>query len=127
MAFRIDPTKCLGCGACKYVCLFSVPTEAEDGSGKYVIKKENCIGCGQCEDICPNGAISPRSSHKRIRRVTIDQNKCIGCSLCSRFCVSKAPHGELKKPYTIIQEKCFRCGLCATKCKKGAIKVEYEI
>ena len=31
MAFRIVEEKCIGCGACKWVCLFDVPALAEDG------------------------------------------------------------------------------------------------
>lgn len=126
MAFSIIQDKCTGCGACHYTCMFKAPLLLNDGSNKYIIKEENCIGCGQCEDMCPNNAIIPAEGHRRIKRVTIDQNKCVGCTLCSRFCIAKAPLGEVKKPYFIVQERCFKCGLCAQKCKKGAIIVEYE-
>lgn len=125
MAFVINYNRCVGCGACYYVCLFKAPLKIEDGSGKYVIKNENCIGCGQCEEICPNNAISPAPGHRRIRRVEIDSSVCNGCGVCVHFCIAKAPLGERKQPHEIDQEKCFHCGLCASKCPKHAISVEY--
>ena len=125
MAYRIIEEKCIGCGACAFVCLFDVPALAVDGV-KYTTDGENCLGCGQCENLCPNSAIEPLPDHKKIKKVSIITENCIGCSLCARACPAKAPHGELKKPFEIDQSKCFRCGNCATKCRKDAIKVEYE-
>ncbi len=52
---RVDPDKCVGCGACFKVCIY-------DGlkmiRGKTMIQQENCLGCGRCEKACPTGAIS---------------------------------------------------------------------
>ncbi|MCR5485855.1 MAG: 4Fe-4S binding protein [Clostridiales bacterium] len=126
MAFLIDDNKCLGCGACAYICLFGVPTAVNSEKTKYVIDAEKCYGCGQCENICPNDAIHPAPDHKKIKKVYIDPEKCIGCSLCARACHAKAPKGVIKSPFEIDQTKCFKCGLCATKCRKEAIIVEYE-
>lgn len=126
MAYRIDSSRCVGCGACAYECLFGVPKPLDETKQKYVIDRDSCIGCGQCEAICPNGAIFPEAGQRRIKKVTIDQELCIGCSLCQKTCKADAPYGELKEPFTIDQKKCFRCGQCAEKCPKKAINVEYE-
>ena len=125
MAYRINEERCIGCGACAWVCLFNVPALADDGV-KYTIAEEKCVGCGQCDKVCPNDAVEPLPGQKKIRKVTIDAQKCIGCSLCSRVCPEHAPFGEIKKPFTIMQEKCFQCGVCAAKCRYDAIVVEYE-
>ena len=125
MAYQIEKEKCIGCGACAFVCLFDVPALAADGV-KYEIDKEKCTGCGQCENMCPVSAISPLPDHKKIKKVSILTENCIGCSMCARVCPAGAPHGELKSPFEIDQDKCFRCGTCAKKCRKEAILVEYE-
>ena len=126
MAYIIDPTRCVGCGACAYECLFGVPKPVDAEKSKYTIDREKCVGCGQCAVICPNDAIVADAVQRLIKKVTIDKEKCIGCSLCRRACKSGAPTGVMKEPFEIDQKKCFRCGLCAQKCPKKAIVVEYE-
>ena len=55
LSVEVDPTKCIGCGACLEVCIFLGRNIID---GKAVIDQERCLGCGRCEKICPNGAIS---------------------------------------------------------------------
>ena len=126
MAYSINHEKCIGCGACKWVCLFDVPVVCEDDPAKYFISKEKCIGCGHCESICPNNAIAPLPDHKKLIRVDIEAEKCRGCTLCQHVCPVKAPSGERGKPFEIDQSKCFQCGMCASKCRFGAIVATYE-
>lgn len=126
MSFIINQEKCVGCGACKYICLFEAPTTVDEAGSKYEIKAENCLDCGQCETICPNNAISPAPDHRRIKRVSIIEEKCSGCGICRHFCLAKAPDGEKKKPFSIDQSKCFKCGVCVSKCRKEAIVAEYN-
>ena len=71
MAYRIIEEKCVGCGACAWVCLFGVPQGAAPDKSKYEIPKEKCVGCGHCENICPNNAIEPCPDHRRLKKVTI--------------------------------------------------------
>ena len=56
MSYEIDPTKCIGCGACKRVC----PQEAIEGEKKLAHHIDNlkCIKCGACYEKCKFGAIS---------------------------------------------------------------------
>ena len=56
MSYEIDPTKCIGCGACKRVC----PQEAIEGEKKlaHYIDNLKCIKCGACYEKCKFGAIS---------------------------------------------------------------------
>ena len=104
MAYRIDETRCVGCGACAWVCLFDVPAPTEAFGAIYHIDEDKCVGCGQCEDVCPAAAVSPLPGQRRIKNVVIDAEKCVGCSLCAHVCPAKAVHGELRKTYEINQE-----------------------
>ena len=126
MAFRIDESRCVGCGGCAFTCLFGAISPVNDDASLYSIDKEKCMECSQCYHVCPNDAISAPVGYRKIKKVSIITDKCKGCSLCSRVCKAGAPFGKLKEPFEIDMEKCFRCGLCATKCKFGAILVEYE-
>lgn len=126
MAFRIIEEKCVGCGACHWVCLFGVPVALTADGSKYEIPQDKCVGCGHCENICPNNAIEPAPGHKRIKKVTINPENCIGCTVCWHVCPDKAPVGERGKPFEIDQSKCTACGMCAVRCKHNAINVEYE-
>ncbi|HOY47663.1 MAG TPA: 4Fe-4S binding protein [Alphaproteobacteria bacterium] len=57
MVYKIDPSKCVACGACKNVC----PADAiskDATSGKFKIDPAKCMSCGACAGQCPVGAIS---------------------------------------------------------------------
>ncbi len=126
MAFKIDETRCVGCGACAFTCLFDAISAATDDASRYAIDETKCVECSQCSHICPNDAIITPEGYKRIKKVTIIPEKCKGCSLCSRACKAGAPKGIIKEPFEINQDKCFKCGVCAAKCRFDAIEVEYE-
>ncbi len=55
MAHKIDPEKCVGCGACKDTCPAGAISEAD---GKCVIDAATCVDCGACAGNCPVEAIS---------------------------------------------------------------------
>ena len=56
VSYEIDPTKCIGCGACKRAC----PQDAIEGEKKmaHYIDNLKCIKCGACYEKCKFGAIS---------------------------------------------------------------------
>ncbi len=51
MAFRIDDTACIACGACEPVCPVTCISAKEDG--RRVINEDECIDCGACAGVCP--------------------------------------------------------------------------
>ncbi len=126
MAYRINVEQCIGCGACRWICLFDVPKALDDSATKYDIPKDKCVGCGSCEDICPVSAISPCEDHRKILKVEIIPEKCVGCTVCALICPEKAPSGERGSPFVIDQNKCTQCGACYAKCRHEAIAAEFK-
>ena len=55
MAHKIDPEKCVGCGACTENCPAGAISEAD---GKCVIDAATCVDCGACASGCPTEAIA---------------------------------------------------------------------
>ena len=57
MAYKIDSSKCVGCGACAAVCqMFNAAKP--DGNGKFTIDPALCQECGACLNACPMEAVS---------------------------------------------------------------------
>ena len=57
MAYKIDKSKCVGCGTCKATC--PMGAISADADGKYVIDPKICVSCGACASVCPMTAIEP--------------------------------------------------------------------
>lgn len=55
MVYKIDPNKCVTCGACAGVCPVAAISPKD---GKYWINPEMCISCGTCAGVCPMMAIA---------------------------------------------------------------------
>ena len=56
---RIDHDKCVGCDACKHVCLCD--PEILDGvlAGEdTIVRAGDCMVCGECVEICPTAALA---------------------------------------------------------------------
>ncbi|MCL1786265.1 MAG: 4Fe-4S binding protein [Alphaproteobacteria bacterium] len=75
MSYKIDPNKCVSCGACAGACPMAAialaaglspeaPVARSLGEvllakgGKYEIKKDLCANCGMCVALCPMAAIA---------------------------------------------------------------------
>lgn len=57
MAYSIDKSVCVGCGACEANCPAGAITATDDN--KYQIG-DACVDCGACESACPVSAISQK-------------------------------------------------------------------
>ena len=54
---KIDPVKCLGCGACTRACPEGDILGMINGKVE-LIEPTHCIGHGACREVCPYGAIT---------------------------------------------------------------------
>jgi thioredoxin reductase (NADPH) len=54
---KIDPLKCLGCGACTRVCPEGDILGMINGKAE-LVEPSHCIGHGACKDVCPRNAIT---------------------------------------------------------------------
>jgi formate hydrogenlyase subunit 6/NADH:ubiquinone oxidoreductase subunit I len=55
MAYSIDKTVCVGCGACESTCPVSAIAPCD---AVYKIDSDACVSCGACAGGCPVEAIS---------------------------------------------------------------------
>lgn len=55
MKFKVNKSKCAGCGACVQVCPSDAITMGEDGKAE--IDQAKCSQCEKCKQICPLDAI----------------------------------------------------------------------
>jgi len=53
--FKIDKSRCAGCGACINICPYGAIKIGKDG--KATIDKNKCRNCGRCKEVCPFDAI----------------------------------------------------------------------
>ena len=53
MAYKIHEDRCVGCGACAFICLFDAPSAANADASLYAIDEKKCVECGQCGEACP--------------------------------------------------------------------------
>lgn len=66
---KVDPDKCIGCGACEKDCLLS---EIHVVEGKAVPTNKTCFDCGHCVAICPVGAVTPLTGEEEVVPMTAE-------------------------------------------------------
>ena len=95
---KIDPDKCMDCGACLKVCPKGIIRRVPQREMRRVVcsNQDNakearqtcavaCIGCGICVKKCPFQAIELQNN-----LAVIDSDKCTNCGECVSVCVTKA-------------------------------------
>jgi len=62
MKFKVNKSKCAGCGACLRACPHGAIKIGKDG--KAFIDQSKCKKCGTCQEICPFDAIQKIEDEK---------------------------------------------------------------
>ncbi len=132
--FFIDPSRCIGCEACKQAC-----TECDTHRGRSMIHLEfvdravstqtSPVVCMHCEDptcarVCPADAI--KQTDDGIVQSSI-RDRCIGCSNCVLACPFGVPHYVAAIDQMVKCDMCYdrtsigRKPMCATVCPSQAL------
>jgi heterodisulfide reductase subunit A len=83
-AFRVDPTKCTGCGSCAQKCPIETVDEYNEGTK---VRKAIYVRYPQAVPLI----------------YSIDPERCIGCGICSEECKAKAVDYDQKEKVFEIQ------------------------
>ena len=85
-----DPSRCIGCSACRVTCTESHRRRALRPASRISLVKTRTVSaavtCHQCEGapcmtVCPEGAIVQERD-----RLHVDESRCTGCLLCALVC-----------------------------------------
>ncbi|WFO74611.1 4Fe-4S binding protein [Desulfurococcaceae archaeon MEX13E-LK6-19] len=129
---RIDPSLCIGCGACSRVCppdAILVIDDTVKGYRKIILDVSRCIRCARCEEVCPTGAIKLTQEYEL---ATNDKNDLLQvvelrlakCSVCGRYCdytVRQVNKALTILPSTILdRESVLEQILLCKECRKKA-------
>jgi ferredoxin len=72
----LDPTRCLGCGICAYVCVTDAITGSEDSTGcVWAYEPGRCTFCARCLERCPGAALTmaaePLPAYGRVGELSV--------------------------------------------------------
>jgi anaerobic dimethyl sulfoxide reductase subunit B (iron-sulfur subunit) len=115
--FRLDLSRCVGCGACALACRIENRLPAEVAWRRIVplnLARHSkgptyffSLACHHCEDPpcargCPSGALEKRADGV----VLLHSDRCLGCRYCEMACPFGAPAYD---PGAGVMTKCHLC------------------
>jgi formate hydrogenlyase subunit 6/NADH:ubiquinone oxidoreductase subunit I len=120
----LDPTRCIGCGMCAYVCVSNAITGAAEGDAyAWTYDPGRCAFCARCVERCPGGALSnddqPAPSYARpgelAVRTLVTFPPCPDCGTPTR----PAPEELARRAFAEVTDETrallLRCERCRRK------------
>jgi formate hydrogenlyase subunit 6/NADH:ubiquinone oxidoreductase subunit I len=84
----LDETKCIGCGACSYVCKDKAITTDTTKNDNILINNTywKCTACGRCQKVCPKDCMEVKEKFdlKRFLEGEVEQKAEVGMLACER-------------------------------------------
>ena len=124
-----DPTVCVACRMCEYVCPAGAIriTETEDGEGlDFTVWHNTCAFCGLCQHYCPTKAIRLTNDYHTAHLQQDKYDYCEKtlvkkqrCACCGEYIIALPPILE-KKIYGSDGDTKGLSGLCQ-KCRRKAL------
>jgi coenzyme F420-reducing hydrogenase delta subunit/formate hydrogenlyase subunit 6/NADH:ubiquinone oxidoreductase subunit I len=120
---ELDETKCIGCGACSYVCKDKAITTATKNDIVIINNTYwKCTACGRCQEVCPKDCMEVREEFdlKRFLEGEVEQKTEVGmlaCDRCERSFLPLMMAMDIEKILTDGGKDTDFLGLCPT-CRK---------
>lgn len=118
---RLEPSRCVACGLCAYVCVSDAIT-GDDVRGAYAWGYDpgRCTFCARCVDHCPGGALSmsaaPPPAYARpgelATQTLVALPRCPGCGRAVRLAtepIVRAAFAEPSQATRALLRVCERC------------------
>ncbi|MEE9150729.1 MAG: hydrogenase iron-sulfur subunit, partial [Thermoplasmata archaeon] len=118
-----DKEKCLGCGACGYVCKDGAITVESKGDNIQIKNTYwKCTACGKCEELCPKECLDVREEFDLMRFLSGEEEVkvevgMIRCERCGKSFLPIMLTNEIEKMLTDRSLSSSFVGLCPT-CRK---------
>ncbi|MEM1646433.1 MAG: 4Fe-4S binding protein [Ignisphaera sp.] len=118
-AIEVDPSKCIGCGACTRICpprALSLITEGGTLILRYFVGR--CIFCGMCADTCPEKAIRVTKEFELASENIYDlftdvEHEIVTCKRCgAKFASKKLIDKVESKIGESLNELMYLCPTC---------------
>jgi hypothetical protein len=117
----LDPSRCLACRVCAYVCVSAAITAAEDGTAyAWAYEPARCTFCARCLERCPGAALTmaaePLPPYLQVGQLAVRHQvpfpACPDCGTPTRPVTQELMHRAFAQVKEDAQELLRRCERC---------------
>ena len=123
----LDPTRCLACGVCAYVCVSNAITGAnEDKAYAWGYEPGRCTFCARCVDHCTGSALTmesiPVPVYSRLGELAMQQHvpfpACPGCGAPTRPLTEEL----LRRGFEYVEEDTRKLLRLCERCRRRRLQ-----